>query len=233
MNKRISTEPHCFISIVGPAGSGKTRLVGRMICNQEKIFSPSFNKIIYFYKHYQPHYGAIIMDSVAKNLDVEFVQGLEWNALERAEALKKRILLIVDDLFDEAALSKEFLGVVIAGRHRNVHLMILRHNLYQQSKHSKTIDLNVTQIILFNSPRDSEQIGILGRQLGERQTTLDAYKRATQKPYGHLLIDLDVRSSKLLRYSSNCSGEGPSVFYYPTDQLNLNIEDEFTKLLYS
>ena len=94
--------------------------------------------------------------------------------MERAEALKKRILLVLDDLFDEAAPSKEFLAIVIAGRHRNVHLMVLRHNLYQQSKNSKTIDLNVTQIILFNSPRDSEQIGILGRQLGERQTTIDA-----------------------------------------------------------
>ena len=233
MNKRISTEPHCFISIVGPAGCGKTQLVERMISNQEKIFSPRFTKIIYFYKHYQPQYGKILMESEAKSIDVEFVQGLDWNALERAEALKKRILLVLDDLFDEAAPSKEFLAIVIAGRHRNVHLMVLRHNLYQQSKNSKTIDLNVTQIILFNSPRDSEQIGILGRQLGERQTTIDAYKRATRKPFGHLMIDFDVRSSKLLRYSSNCSGEGPSVFYCSTDKLNLNLENEFTKLLYS
>ena len=193
MNKRVSTEPHCFISIVGPAGSGKTRLVGRMIIHQEKIFSPCFTKIIYFFKHYQQHYGTILMESERKGLDVEFVQGLDWSALERAEALKKRILLVIDDLFDEAASSKEFLATVIAGRHRNVHLMVLRHNLYQQSKNSKTIDLNVTQIVLFNSPRDSELIGILGRQLGERQTTIDAYKRATRKPFGHLMIDLDVR----------------------------------------
>ena len=162
------------------------------------------------------------MGSEEKSIDVEFVQGLDWNALERAEALKKRIILVLDDLFDEAASSKEFLAIVIAviaGRHRNVHLMVLRHNLYQQSKNSKTIDLNVTQIILFNSPRDSEQIGILGRQLGERQTTIEAYQRATRKPFGQLMIDLDVRSSNLLRYSSNCSGEGPSVFYCSTDLL--------------
>ena len=156
MNKRISTEPHCFISIVGPAGCGKTQLVGRMISNQEKIFSPRFRKIIYFYKHYQPQYGKILMESEAKSIDVEFVHGLDWNALERAEALKERILLVLDDLFDEDAPSKEFLAIVIAGRHRNVHLTVLRHNLYQQSKNSKTIDLNVTQIILFNSPRCSE-----------------------------------------------------------------------------
>ena len=136
----------------------------------------------------------------------------------------------MDDLFDEAASSKDVLAIVIARLHRNVHLMVLRHNLNQQSKNSKTIDLNVTQIVLFNSP---EQIGFLGRQLGERQTFIEAYRRASRKPFGQLMIDLDVRSSKLLRYSSNCSGEGPSVFYCSTDQLKLNTENEFTKFIYN
>jgi len=198
---------------VGPAGSGKTRLIGRMIVNQEKIFSPSFDKIIYFYKHYQQYYGTILTDCQSKHVDIEFIQGLEWNFLQKAEAQKKRILLVLDDLLDEAAQSKDFLALVVAGRHRNVHLMVLRHNLFQRTKNSKTIDLNVTQIILFKSPRDSEQIGVLGRQLGERHATMEAYKRATQKPFGHLMIDLDVRSSKSLRYSSNCSVDVPSIFY--------------------
>ena len=172
------------------------------------------------------------MESEAKSLDAEFLQGLDWNALERAEALKNDFL-VLDDLFDEAVPSKKVLAIVIASRHRNVHLMVLRHTLYQQSKTSKTIDLNVTQINLFNSPRDSEQIGILGRLLGERQTTIDANKRATVKLFGHLMFDLDKRSSKLLRYFLNCAGEGPSVFFCSTDKPNLNLENEFTKLLYS
>ena len=229
MIKRISTQPHCFISVVGPAGSGKTRLIGRMIVNQ-KIFSPSFDKIIYFYKHYQQYYGTILMDCQSKHVDNDFIQGLEWNFLQRAEAQKKRILLVLDDLFDEAAQSKDFLALVVAGRHRNVHLMVLRHNLFQRTRNSKTIDLNVTQIVLFNSPRDSQQIGVLGRQLGERHATIEAHERATQKPFGHLMYDLDVRS-KSLRYSSNCSGDVPSIFYCSIDQLCLHLDNEFTKLL--
>ena len=228
MIKRISTQPHCFISVVSPAGSGKTRLIGRMIVNQEKIFSPSLDKIIYFYKHYQQYYGTILMDCQSKHV-IEFIQGLEWKFLQKAEA-QKRILLVLDDLFDEAAQSKDFLALVVAGRHCNVHLMVLRHNLFQRTKNSKTIDLNVTQIVLFKSPRDSEQIGVLGRQLGERHATMEAYKRATQKPFGHLMIDLDVRSSKSLRYSLNCSGDVPSIFYCSTDQLCLHLDNEFTKL---
>ena len=173
------------------------------------------------------------MDCQFKHVDIEFIQGLEWNFLQKTETEKKRILLVLDDLFDEAAQSKHFLALVVAGRHRNVHLMVLRHNLFQRTKNSKTIDLNVTQIVLFNSPRDSEQIGVLGRQLGERHATMDAYKRATQKPLVHLMIDLDVRSSKSLRYFSNCSGDVPSIFHCSTDQLCLHLDNEFTKLLYN
>ena len=121
MNKRISTQPHCFVSVVGPAGSGKTRLIGRMIVNQAKIFSPSLDKFIYFYNHYQEHYGTILMNCESTHVDIEFIQGLEWKSLEIVEAQKKRILLVLDDLFEEAAKSKEFLALVIAGRHRNIH----------------------------------------------------------------------------------------------------------------
>ena len=87
---------------------------------------------------------------------------------------------MLDDLFDEGAQSKEFLALVVAGWHRNVRLTVLRHNLFQQTKTSKAIDLNVTQLILFNSPRDSGQIGILSRDLSRTHTTIEAYKRATQ-----------------------------------------------------
>ena len=139
------------------------------------------------------------MDCQSKDVDNEFIHGLEWNFLEKAEAQKERLLLVLDDLFDEPAQSKEFLTLVVAGRHLNVHVMVFRHNLFQQTKNSKTIDLNVTQIIFFNSPRDSEQFGVLGRQLGERHVTMEACKRATQKLFGHLTTDLDVRSTKPLR----------------------------------
>ena len=96
-----------------------------------------------------------------------------------------------------------------------------------------TIDLNVTQIILFNSPRDLGQIGILGRQLGKRSTLKKAYKRSTQEPIGNLVIDLDIRSSRNLSYCSRCSADEPTQFYCATDQFFISINDEFTRLLHS
>ena len=74
--------------------------------------------------------------------------------------------------------------------------MVLRHNLFQQTKTSEFFNLIVKQIIFFNNQGDSEQIGILGPQMGERQLTMKAYEGTAREPFGHLMIGLDVRSKK-------------------------------------
>ena len=101
---------------------------------RQKQFSPSFHKFICFYNHYQEQYGTILKNCESTYVDIEFFKGLEWKSLEKAEAQKKLILLVLDDLFKEAAKSREILALVKAGRHRNIHLVVLRHNLFQQTK---------------------------------------------------------------------------------------------------
>ena len=111
--------------------------------------------------------------------------------------------------------------------------MTLRHNLYQQAKHSETINLNVTQMIFFKIPRDVEQIGLLGRQLGDRKLLLEAYKRATHKQFGHLLIDFDPQIDPKLKFCSNCTGSQPAVFYISTNLTKEIVNDESTRILYT
>ena len=121
--------------------------------------------------------------------------------------------MVIDELYQQACEDEYFLNLVIAGRRRNIHSIALKHNLFQQSKHSKTIELNVTQMILFKNPRDLEQIDVLGRQMGDRQLLIDANKKATQAPFGHLMIDFDSHTDAKLKFCSNCSETGPSVFF--------------------
>ena len=87
-----------------------------MITNQEKTFRPFFDRINYFYKPGQDSYEKLKTDCSTKVVDLELVQGLEGNVLKR-KALKQRILVVIDDLYDEAARTKEFLDLVISGRH--------------------------------------------------------------------------------------------------------------------
>ena len=86
--------------------------------------------------------------------------------------------------------------------------------MFHQSKWSRTIDLNRTHIILFKSLRDIQQIEYLEKQLNCLQLIKEAYKLATAEPYGHLMIDLDPKTSQGLRFSSQLIAPDHSFFTF-------------------
>ena len=112
-------------------------------------------------------------------------------------------LLVYDDSCDEIFNDKEFVKIATSGRHRKLHVIYVKHNLFQQSKWSRTIDLNTTHIILFKSLRDIQQIEYLGKQLNCLQLLKDAYKLATAQPYGHLIVDLIRKQVKPYNFLLN------------------------------
>ena len=231
MNKIISTDPHCFLMVVGPSGSGKTYLVSQLLKQHHQIFKPIFQQFLYFYNHFQPIYQELQVLLGPKTFHL--CQGVDWSLLDKASASNQHTLVIFDDVYQEVAAAKEFLNLVISGRHQKLHLLVLKHNLYQQSTNSKTIDLNVTQLLLLRNPRDTNQIDYLGRQLGCRELLLNSYKRATQDEFGHLLIDLDPRLNENLRFSSNIVSK-PAIYYCNTSNSTaINIDDSFTTSLYN
>ena len=112
--------------------------------------------------------------------------------------------------------------------------MYVQHNLFQQSKWSRTIDLNTSHIILFKSTRDIQQLDHLGRQMNNTKFLRNCYQLATKYTYGHLLIDLDPRTSDCLRYCSNITPPGPSIFHLPINQAEVTpLTNEREKIIYS
>ena len=85
-------------------------------------------------------------------------------------------LLVFDDSCEETFNDKEFFKLATAGPHKNISVIYVMHNLFQLSKWSRTIDFNTTHINLFKSPRDTKQIGLIGRQLNYMQFLKDSYK---------------------------------------------------------
>ena len=113
MNKVIVTEPHLMMVVVGPKGSGKTRLVADILIKQEHIFFPSFDKTAYVYQHWQKIYTELA-NSLGTKLN--FIHGLDWGKINSGHE-KYRQLVVFDDVYNEACEQEEFLNLVISGCH--------------------------------------------------------------------------------------------------------------------
>ena len=87
----------------------------------------------------------------------------------------------------------------------------MKHNLYQQSKWSHTKELSTTHIILFKVTHDIEQYINLGKQLNLATFLQNCYELATKKKFGHLLVDLDLKTSDCLQYCSKIVEPSPSI----------------------
>ena len=184
----------------GPSGSSKTYLIFQMLLRG--TFYPSYNKIIYFYLHDQPKYRS------HNKLDIEFINLSNFEIVNRL----RNCMIVFDDTCKQVFHEKSFVKLATAGRHKNVHFVYVEHNLIQQSKQSRTIDLNTTHLILFKSPRDFQQTEYLGRQLNNAKFLHHACQLATKEDFGHLLIDLDPKTSESLRYSSSIAPPLPTNF---------------------
>ena len=102
MNKIISTKERIFISLVGPSGSGKSHLIHDWLIIG--TFQPDFDKIYYFYQHYQSLYG--LMSKNIKN--IQFIQGVDFEFIQSLPNNGTKYLLIFDDSCEEISSSKEF-----------------------------------------------------------------------------------------------------------------------------
>ena len=110
------------------------QFVSHMLKNQSKFFQTCFDKI-FTYTIITRNISTSSVNRVSENLSIGLIQGLNWSAIEKSGARKLRTFAVIDDLYQRACEDDYFLNVVIAGRHRNIHLIALKHNLYQQAEH--------------------------------------------------------------------------------------------------
>ena len=215
------------MSLVGPSGSGKTRLIFDML--KVGTFQPAFDKILYFYHFDQPIFR--VMQKEVGN--IEFINSLDFQLIDNLPNDGTSYLLIFDDSCDELGRCKEFEKIATAGRHKKLSCIFVKHNLFHKSSIGRDAELQVTHIVLFKSPRDVQQIKVLGRQLGLGDQLAKWYQHATDIPYGHLMIDISPRTPDQLRYCTN-STAFPSIFFLHNSRARVTvIDDKPTKLLYS
>ena len=135
MNKVIDTSTRIFMAIVGPSGSGKTELILKLLMGN--TFYPKFGTVLYLYKEMQPAFSEKVS---SREVNVEF---MKFDGFESVRKLEN-VLLVFDDSCEDIYNDKEFVRLATAGRHRGIDVIYVKHNLFQQSRWSRTIDLNTS-----------------------------------------------------------------------------------------
>ena len=87
MIKLISTKNRVFNSLVGPSETGKSPLFYNWF--KLETFQPKFDKICFFYQHFQPLYKN--MQKENENLD--FVQGVNFEFIDSLKKQRHKILV--------------------------------------------------------------------------------------------------------------------------------------------
>jgi hypothetical protein len=189
--------------IAGPTKSGKTSFTFRLIDEAQEQITPPPERIMYCYGEYQ---------SIFNNYPhINFNEGLPDN---KEFDGKRRTLLILDDLMKEAGDSVLDIFTKLS-HHRNVSVIFLTQNLFFKSKQSRTMNINTQYIVLFKNPRDALQVATLGRQMypGYSNFLVEAFKDATERPHGYLLIDLHPETLEKFRIRTNIfKGERQYVY---------------------
>ena len=80
--------------------------------------------------------------------------------------------------------------------HNNLSIIYVNQNLFYQGKCARTLNLNTAYTVLLKNPRNTQKVALLVRQLGMGNVLKEAYKDATGKPFGYLVIDLSPKSEE-------------------------------------
>ena len=197
--------------VVGPTKSGKTTWVSRMIRERKDLFRHPLDRVVFCYGEWQSDF-----DLLKEEEGVSLVEGLPDDLYEQFHGQPG--MLVLDDLMVESSNNAEVEKLFTRGsHHRQLTTVFLTQNLYR--KGSRTQSLNAHYLVAFKNPRDQLQMSHLFRQAfpGQHQYVQEAFKNATQHPYGYLVFDFETDTPDSLRLRTRIfpSDPGPQEVYLP------------------
>ena len=193
----------CLVS--GPTQSGKTYFTQQLLHNAHCMIHPSPERIIWC--HGQIQQGLQLPEIVEITDDLGII-----DTIDGSEAT----LLILDDLMQEATEDGRVSNLFTKGsHHRDLSVIMLVQNMFYQGKFMRTISLNTHYMVLFKNPRDAGQIRHLSSQLfpGNIKFLVDAYKQATSRPHGYLVMDFTQGTPDHLRVLSDVLPDEAGYYY--------------------
>ena len=176
------------------------------LSREKQSLSNDSSKIIWSYGEWQPAYQSLLDKA-------DFVQGLPDLPLYSAEPL----LLVIDDQMH--GVDQRISSLFTKGsHHRNLSVIYIVQNLFDQHKEHRTISLNAHYLVIFKNPRDGSQIVHLSKQMypGKTHYVRQAFALATRQAHGYLVVDLKQNTPEGMRLRSHI---------FPGDRQEVYVED--------
>ena len=173
------------IQVSEPTRCGKTRLIRRIL--EEQLIQPFATRIIWVYSEWLPDFDMIR----ERYPGIEFEKGWRDDIFDSLTP-EQRNILVLDDQMNFASSSKSVSDLFTNGsHHRNLTVIYLVQNLYNQGKSQRTISLNSDYNVVFRNGRDASQFQTMAYQIcpSNGHLLVDAFTDATFKPYGYLVLD--------------------------------------------
>lgn len=175
----------------GPTGSGKTSFIKQFLHERYELIDTNIEEVIYCLPEEQ-----VVDESIPYT---KLHRGIP--DISMFNDLKPRIV-ILDDLL--SSVNTTVVELFTRGSHHfNLSVMFVVQNLF--NKKIREISLNSHYIILMKNPREKLQTNTIARQISPENSRFicDAYKDATEKPYGYLLLDLHQTTPEEYRVRTN------------------------------
>ena len=197
--------------IAGPTGAGKTVLLQKILINKKQIFDKQPDRIVVCYKSWQQAYEVFAL----LDTPVEFVEGLiDVQNFDKS----KNNLLIIDDLMTECKDNKDIATLFsVHSHHRNISVFLITQYIFIQGDCARDINLNSTNLIIFNNPRDRQQIRVLGQQMYPKKTSgfMEIFDDAIKLHDGHgyLFLDFKQQTQDRMRIQTGIIPEEERIIY--------------------
>lgn len=197
------------VAVVGSSSSGKSTLTLQILRNVRKLFKPLPEKLVVFYKKYQPIYEEF--KNISDFSSVELVDNISSSILKTL----KNCIIVLDDYMLTAFNDKNIQEIFTTySHHDKISVFLLTQNCYPKGKYSKDIRLNLHYFILLKSPTVKCQVRCLSHQLfpEKRHFLIDAYEKATTLSYSYLVVVCHPNWCDDYRVYSSIFDKHPKVY---------------------